>query len=307
MVARAQSRRAAPRARPAAAPLGALELRVLLALSRGRTLGEAAARLEVDASTVFRVVQRTERALGQRVFDRSRDGYRPTDLGLRLVGHAERVEAELEAARSAAALGVGAVSGTVRVSTTDTLLHALVLPTLAPLLAAHPDLVLQMRATNERVDLTQREADIALRATSKPPPHLIGRELGPIRVAVYAPRALAPRLRRSARDLAALPWLAVDEALPEHPSVRWRKRHLPSVVPRVVADSVLSVVEGIAGGAGVGIVPLFAAAGRSDLVALTPPLDDAETTLWLLTHPESRHLRRIAGVAAHLAGAIRLA
>src|SRR6185369_10622998 len=210
MVARAQSRRAAPRARPAAAPLGALELRVLLALSRGRTLGEAAARLEVDASTVFRVVQRTERALGQRVFDRSRDGYRPTDLGLRLVGHA------------------------VRVSTTDTLLHALVLPTLAPLLAAHPDLVLQMRATNERVDLTQREADIALRATSKPPPHLIGRELGPIRVAVYAPRALAPRLRRTAPDLAALPWLAVDEALPEHPSVRWRKRHLPSVVPRVV-------------------------------------------------------------------------
>ena len=307
MVARAQSRRGPPRARDAPSPLDALELRVALALARGRTLAEAAARLEVDASTVFRVVQRTERALGQRVFDRSRDGYRPTDLGLRLVAHAERIEAELEAARTAAAQGVGAVSGTVRLSTTDTLLHALVLPTVAPLLAAHPELVLHLRATNERVDLTQREADIAVRATSKPPPHLVGRELGPIRVAVYAAQALARRQRRNAADLAALPWLAVDEALPEHPSVRWRKRHLPAVVPRVVADSVLSVVEGIAAGAGVGIVPLFVAEARSDLVAPTPPLDDAETTLWLLTHPESRHLRRIAAVASHLAGAIRLA
>ena len=89
--------------------------------------------------------------------------------------------------------------------------------------------------------------------------------------------------------------------------MRWRKRNLPSVVPRVVADSVLSVVEGIAVGAGVGIVPSFAAAGRIEPVALTAPLDEAETTLWLLTHPESRHLRRIATVASHLAGAIRLA
>ena len=39
---------------------------------------------------------------------------------------------------------------------------------------------------------------------------------------------------------------------------------------------------------------------------LTEPLPDAETQLWLVTHPQSRHLRRIATVAHHLADSIAL-
>ena len=54
-------------------------------------------------------------------------------------------------------------------------------------------------------------------------------------------------------------------------------------------------------GIAVGVVPLFLAEGRSDLVRLTEPLDDGETELWLLTHPESRHLRRVGVVYSHLA------
>ena len=39
---------------------------------------------------------------------------------------------------------------------------------------------------------------------------------------------------------------------------------------------------------------------------LTEPIDECETELWLLTHPEARHLRRIGAVYAHLAQAVRL-
>ena len=74
-------------------------------------------------------------------------------------------------------------------------------------------------------------------------------------------------------------------------------------MPRILVNSIQSVFEGIVASAGIGIVPLFMARDRSDLVALSGPLDDAETQLWMLTHPESRHLRRIATVAAHLAHA----
>jgi len=310
MIAVVQTKRPPRRPHPATpdvSRLGHPELEVVLALTRGRTRAQAAVRLGVDASTVFRIVQRVEKALAQRVFERSRTGYRPTDLGMHLSVHAERMESELEAARAAAAPGVAAVSGRVRLTTTDTVLHALVLPALGPLLSMHPNLMIETRATNERADLTQREADLALRATAKPPPHLVGRRLGAIRVAVYGHTSLGTRKRgRGAPDLSALPWLAVDDALPEHPSVRWRRRHLPTIAPRLVVDSVQSVLEGVAAGAGVGIVPLFLAGGRPDLVALTPPLADAQTELWLLSHPESRHLRRIATVAAHLAASIKL-
>src|SRR5262245_49809578 len=110
--------------------LGAADLALLLALVRAGNLAGAAQLSGVDASTVFRSVQRAEQSLRQRLFERSRQGYRPTELGQQLAEHAERIETELEAARSAAQAREGAVSGLVRISTTDTLLNGLLLPAL---------------------------------------------------------------------------------------------------------------------------------------------------------------------------------
>ncbi len=276
--------------------LGASDLAVLLALVRSGTLAGAGALLGVDGSTVFRTVQRSEKALGQRLFERSPDGYRSNDLGLRLPPHAEAIEAELDAARSAAQSQRGTVSGSVRITLTDTVLHGLVLPALHELMMQHPHLQLEARVSNELANLTQREADIAVRATRRPPAYLVGRELGPIRVALYAAKPKAREI-----DVASAPWLAVDDALPEHPSVRWRRKHLPQVEPRILLNSIQSVFEGIVAGIGIGIVPIFLAERRDELTALTAPLDECETSLWMLTHPESRHLRRISTVAAHLA------
>jgi len=281
------------------------ELALVLALVRAGKLAPAAQLAGVDGSTVFRTVQRLERRLGQRLFERSRAGYRATDLGQRLAAAAERIEAELEAATGAVGLRSGGVQGLVRLSTTDTLLHGLVLPLVPALHALHPALRLDLAARNEAANLTQREADIALRATLRPPPHLVGRRLGAIRSAVFT---AAPARARRARvvDLAVADWIAVDEALPEHPSVRWRRRAWPKVAPALLVNSVQSVFEAVAAGAGVGVLPLFLAAQRGGVRALTPPLPECETELWLLTHPESRHLRRIATVAAFLAERIEL-
>ncbi|WP_457332148.1 LysR family transcriptional regulator [Rhizobacter sp. P5_C2] len=295
---------AAPLQSTAASSIGAGELAVLLALVRGGTLAAAGALAGVDGSTVFRTVQRCEKALGQRLFERSRSGYLATELGLQLAQHAERIEAELESARSAARLDAGAVGGLVRISTTDTILSGLLLPALAGLAAAHPLLRLEITARNELVNLSQREADIALRATVKPPPHVVGRELRPIPSAVYG---LKPAGRqRKPVDLVAARWIVVDDALPEHPSVRWRKKHLPKVEPVLRVNSVQSVVDAVAAGLGVGIAPVFLASQRRELQPLGEPLAECETQLWLLTHPESRHLRRIAVVAAHLASNLRM-
>jgi len=283
--------------------LGAGELAVLLALVRAGNLAGAGQLAGVDGSTVFRTVQRAEKSLGQRLFERSRAGYRPTELGLRLAQHAERIEAELEAARAEARADAGAVSGVVRVATTDTLLKGLLLPVLGPLQKAHPRLRLEITARNELANLTQREADIALRATAKPPPHVVGRHLGTLRSAVFMARQ---RGRARVPDLAAAPWIVVDDALPEHPSVRWRKKHLPRVEPVLRVNSVQSVFDAVAAGLGVGIAPLFLAEGQPGVAMVGEPLEDCEAQLWLLTHPESRHLRRIAVVAAYLAQHVAL-
>ncbi len=284
--------------------LTAADLQVLLALARGGTLAEAAARLSADTSTVFRGVQRIEKNLGQRLFERSRRGYLPSDAMVEIAAHAERIEAELEAAQAVALGADQAVSGRVGVTTTDSVLRGLVLPCLPALAAQHPLLQLELRSANELVSLTRRDADLALRATPKPPEHLIGRHLGRIRFVVCASKAMPAARRRKA--LGEFDWVAPDEAMPEHPSVRWRRKHLPKLAPRHLLDGIVAVVDAVKAGLGVGIVPLFMLEREPQLLALTDPLEGCDSELWLLAHPESRHLRRIAAVYQHFAQNIRL-
>jgi DNA-binding transcriptional LysR family regulator len=281
------------------------DLEVALALSRFGTLASAGERLGVDASTVFRALQRVERGLGQRLFERTRSGYVANELGVDLAEQAERMEQALEAARSRVEATPAQLSGTVRITTTDTILHGLVAPALRDLGRLHPLLNHELHTGNELASLTRRDADIAVRATRRPPQHLVGKQIGPIKVAVYAPRRGGARLFADV-EAGRCDWIAPDDALPDHPSVTWRKRHFPKVLPRYRVNSILSVLELVALGLGVGIVPLFLVEGRKDVVRLTEPLDECETDLWLLTHPESRHLRRVGAVYTHLAQALKL-
>lgn len=285
--------------------VGTADLEMTLAMTRTGTLAAAGERLGVDASTVFRALQRIERGLGRPLFERSRSGYVPTELARELAVQAESIESALEAARAMVTSAPSQVSGTVRITTTDTVLHGLVAPALAALREAHPLLAFELHTGNELASLTRRDADIAVRATKRPPAHLVGKQIGPIRVALYAARRA--RLRNFEVSRAGdLDWVAPDEALPAHPSVTWRKRHFPKLVPRYQVGSILSVLELVALGLGVGVVPLFLAEGRKDLVRLTDPLPECETALWLLTHPDARHLRRVGAAYAHLARAIAL-
>ncbi len=281
------------------------DLEIALALVRGGTLARAGERLGVDASTVFRALQRIERGLGRALFERSRSGYLATELASELAAHAEQMESALEAARSSIESAPSRISGTVRITTTDTILHGLVAPALRGLREVHPHLNFELHTGNELASLTRRDADIAVRATQRPPQHLVGKRVGPIRVAVYAARR-GPVRRFEDVESGQADWIAPDDALPDHPSVVWRKRHFPKAAPRYRVHSILSVLELVALGMGVGIVPLFLAEGRKDVVRLTEPLDDCETELWLLTHPESRHLRRVGAVYGHLAQAMGL-
>jgi len=279
--------------------LNALDLEIVLSLVRVGNLADAGERLGVDPSTVFRSIQRIERGLGQRLFERSRSGYQATEQALVLASHAERIEVQLESARSAAQLGPEQVSGSVRLTTTDTILHGLIAPAMKELKALHPLLSFELHAGNELASLTRRDTDIAVRATKRPPQHLVGRHLGPIRVALYAARRGRSRLAQV--EAGEVDWIAPDDALPDHPSVSWRKKHFPKATPTYRVNSILTVLEFVAQGLGVGLLPVFLTEGRKDVVALTPVLDECQTELWLLTHPESRHLRRVSTVFGHLA------
>ena len=272
--------------------LGLADLELVLALVRGRSLGGAAQRLKVDASTVFRSIKRLEKELGEMLFERGRQGYLPSELALELAAHAERIEAQLQQAREAACKSSAEPAGTLRATTTDTVLHSLLLPVLWRFAAAHPQIELELVTTNALADLSRRDADVAIRATRKPPEHLVGSRLGALQAAVFASRAYLER-RTAPLRLEEADWIALDESLPDHPSTRWRSRHYPKISPRIRCNSVMSVAGAVVHGLGVGVVPLFILRDQPQVEIVAGPLEELETDLWILAHPDVRHLQRV--------------
>ncbi len=285
--------------------LGLADLELILALARGGNLQGAAERLQVDTSTVFRSIKRLEKLVGELLFERGRRGYMPTELGGELVVFAERIETELLAAREAAFHSESQPSGVLRITTTDTILHSLLLPVLGRFGARYPGLQLELVVTNTLANLSQREADVAIRATRKPPEHLVGARLGTLKGAVFAARSYLEG-RPLPLDLENADWIALDDSLAEHPSVHWRRQQYPKLQPRYRCNSVLSVAESIAGGLGVGVSPLFVLHGREGVEMVGEPVPELETDCWILVHPDVRHLQRVKLLFDFLREEVRL-
>ena len=278
------------------------DLSLILALVRGGTLARAAALLRVDVSTVFRAVRRLEAALGQTLFEKSRAGYLPTTLAQSLAEQAERAEQALDAARIGVEQGGDVISATVRLTCTDSVLQGLLLPALAQFMPNYPALTLELNTSNDFANLTRRDADIALRLTSAPPEHLVGRCLANVSYRVCGSAVYLQSV--DASDLAALTWIAPDGFLPDHPTVAWRHQALPGVMPGYRCNSLLSVTELVRAGMGVAALPDFLIG--DGLQAISEPLAGCDTALWLLTRPDCRALRAVVALFDELGRALRV-
>lgn len=266
------------------------DLSLVLALVRGRSLARAAELLQVDISTVFRSIRRLESSLGSALFEKSRRGYVPTDIAQAMAEQAERAEQALGAARMALQQGEQVVSGTVRLTCTEAVLHSLLLPALARFMPAYPALNLELSTSNNFANLSRRDADIALRLTDTPPEHLVGRELGSADYVICG----RPDYRQAlAKDPTSVPWIAPDDSMPEHVSVIWRERTWPSVVPRYRCSSMAAVSQLVAAGLGVAALTDFTARDLHGVEALSEPLEGCNTGVWLLTRPDCRALRSV--------------
>nr|WP_172666980.1 LysR family transcriptional regulator [Pseudomonas chlororaphis] len=280
------------------------DLSLILALVRGGSLARAAALLKVDVSTVFRAVRRLEAALGQQLFDKSRAGYLPTGLARTLAEQAERAEQALDAAQVGVEQGGAVVSGTVRLTCTDSVLQGLLLPALAQFMPRYPALALELSTSNDFANLSRRDADLALRLTRTPPEHLVGRQLRAVSYRVCA----SPSYRQSVgatEDLAGLTWIAPDDFLPDHATVAWRRQALPGVVPGYRCNSMLAVSELVKAGLGVAVLPDFLLDDTSVLQPLSDPLPGCNTALWLLTRADCRALRAVVTLFDELSQRLR--
>jgi DNA-binding transcriptional LysR family regulator len=275
-----------------AEPLEWSDLQVFLAVVGRGSIGAAAQALHVNHSTVLRRIASLERTLAVRLFDRLPRGYALTERGHELAASLAGVPEQLDAAQRRVTGADLALAGTIRVTAPDTLGHELLLPLFARFQAQHPQVRLELVTGSTFLNLTQREADVAVRGSNKPPENLVGRRAGVIRTALYASRAYVRTLKARSSE-ADYRWVGHDASLAHLQSARWIAKHVAPerVVLRV--DSLVAMAQAVAAGVGVGWLLCPLADARAGLKQLQPPRAELDTQLWVLTHPDLRRVARI--------------
>ena len=278
------------------------DLRTFAAVVRNGSIAAAARELKINHSTVLRRLDSLEAALGVRLFERLQTGYVPTAAGETLRERLLPVEEQIDAAARKLAGLDEALSGTIRVTTTDTLAPLLV-PCLQRFQDAHPQVALQLVVDNGFLNLTRREADVALRPSNVPPPQLVGRKVGTVATALYASRAYLKAAKHEGigrEDWTRHRWVGPDDSLAHLAIARWLAAHIPADRVALRADSLVAMADAVAAGAGVG--PLLCLLGEElpGLVRLADPDPRFHTDLWLLCHRDLRGAARVRALMRFL-------
>jgi len=280
------------------------DLRVFLTVDSAGSLAGAARALAVNHSTVLRRLNKLESNLAVRLFEHLPTGYTLTAAGEALRDRLHGVEDEIGAAQRQLSGLDTALTGVIRITTTDTLARGLLMPRLAAFSAKHPGIELQLVVNNRFSSLTKREADVALRGSNDPPGHLLGRLAGRMETALYASRAYW-RAQRRTREPAAHTWVALDESLAHLAQARWVAAHVPDERIALRVDSLSAMVDAVRAGLGVGFLLCFLGDRERDLVRVAEPMATLDTQLWILAHPDLRRVARVRACTEFLYESLR--
>lgn len=280
------------------------DYRVVLAIHRAGGLAPAARILGVNHATVFRQVNAMEGRLGVKLFDRHRSGYGLTAAGEVALAAAEAIEVQTLAAERRMAGGDLSLTGTIRVTAPDDMAQRLLLPMFADFRARYPRIELEVIVDNRFLNLSRREADIAVRPTASAPEAMTGINIGPLNMTLYGTAAFTARVA-AGEDLQALPWVGWEDGAE---TLRfggfYRNRGLnPSFAYR--SNSLLAQVSAAEAGMGIAVLPCFAGDSSTLLQRLEPVDPSYATNLWLLTHPDLKRAARIKAFLDFMSVALR--
>jgi len=281
------------------------DVRIFLAVARAGQILGAARRLDLNHATVSRRVAALEESLRAKLFRRLTTGSELTPAGERFLVIAERMEADMIAARSELAGEGDAVSGAVRIGAPDGFGVAFLAPRLGELTEVHPELRIQLVPVPRSFSLSRREADIAITTERPTEGRLVAAKLVDYSLGLFASRAYAAAhgLPVDRAELAAHRFVGYVPDLVFSPSLDYAGEFSPQWETRFAISSALGQVEAVRSGAGIGILHTFIARRHADLVevAAARPIRRA---YWLVYHESVRGLSRIQAVAGHIARAV---
>lgn len=268
------------------------DIKVFLALARKGSAKGASQVLGVSKSTVTRRLDELEHALKTRLFDRTPDGYRMTAAAEQLLPTTEHVEELILAAERRVHGEDQHLEGPIRVTLPDSEGMGLLMNRLARFAQEYPGIELEISASTEALDLSRREADIAVRVMTagvKPPDYLIGRYLSPLSASTYVHRDLLHE--DNPEDVSHLQWIG---KAPAGQKEEWLTHtHLPENPVRHAILDLSLVVGAVRAKMGMAFMPCLFATEHDEVVQVPGAITVHHSDLWVLTHKDLRLSARL--------------
>ena len=272
------------------------DLRLFLAVARAGSLSGAARSLGVTHSTVFRRIGAFEARLRVRLFDRLPGGYALTQAGEEMRDSVIRIEEEITALALKVTGQDQRPTGTIRITTTDLLAVGVLPRHVAAFRAEWPEIEIEVVVADRVLDLTRREADVALRIGNPGQETLIGRRVGRLAFAAYGAADRPPG------DPAEGDWIGYGSA--HGPLSRNLARWWPDARQVYRTNSIIAAHAGAKAGIGLAALPCVIADCDPSLIRAAALPEDFMLDLWLLIHEDLRQTARIRVFMQHVGDAI---
>jgi DNA-binding transcriptional LysR family regulator len=280
-------------------------LRCFLEVANSGSLSRAAGVLGSSQPTLSRQIALLEAHLGQSLFERTTRGLRLTEAGAALRAPAERMREQAQQFAMVAAGRTETLAGTVRITASE-IVSAYVLPELLRgLRETHPEIQIELVASNTLENLLEREADIALRMLRPTQTALVARRLADQPLGLYAHRDyVQAHGKPSAANMLQHQWVGYDRSDQLLRGFQAAGFKLTREFFGFRCDNQIVAWQAVRAGLGIGVGLKRVAVLAPELMRVLPSVPLAPLPLWITAHRELRGTPRLKIVFDALAAAL---
>lgn len=270
-------------------------LRVFLAVARSRSAVEASVQLEMNHSTVTRRLRQLEKDMGSQLFDRSPQGHLLTSVGQRLLESVQRIENTLAVIDSEIGGDNQVLTGQVRLGATEGFGSFFLAPYLADFCEQHPAIAVDLLAVPRFVNLSKREADLAVNIERPETGPYIVSKLSDYRLQVYATRKYLDEHRTITKlgDLQEHRLIGYVDELAFSAELRYLDKLAPGSTVPLRSTSIVAQLHAARRGHHLAVLPCFMGSTCPDLIPILPGSASIVRSLWLIAPKENRDIARV--------------
>ena len=277
------------------------KLKVFHAAAEAGSFTHAGEQLGLSQSAVSRQVSALEQALSVSLFHRHARGLILTEQGELLYRSAHDVFMKLEAVRAKLTDSRERPNGDLRVTTTVGIGSQWLTPKLGEFVDLYPDIRLSLITTDEELDLSMREADVAIRLRQPTQPDLIQRKLFSVHYHAYAAPEYLQRFGtpHEIADLDNHRILQLGGSV--IPTFLQNRNWLLDIgrdgksprTPILVLNNILAVLRACQRGIGIALLPDYLIEENAGLMQLLPHADAITLEAYFVYPEEMKSVARV--------------